>query len=54
MSDIELFQQDFSHVLLPVTDVCFMAFKNSCEGSLSEAFLLRGKIHPETIIKCPP
>lgn len=43
MTAVELFQENICHVFLPITNVCFVAFENSSEGSLSEAFILTEK-----------
>lgn len=45
MNNVELFQENICHVFLSITNVGFIAFENSSEGSLSEAFTLTEKKH---------
>lgn len=48
VTGIKLFQENVCHVFLPITNICFVAFENSSEGSLPKAFTLTEKINTET------
>lgn len=41
VSHVELLQQNFCHMFLTVVNICFVAFKDPREGSLSKTDLLR-------------